>query len=241
MKYSAIFFLISCLLLQCKAKEATEPNYNINQSQHFQVALYDGLPSSVASDVLEQLENNYQRIIDDLGIASLPVVSVEIWADNSNFQSAMEKNIGRRYPGSTGYVKFTGICLLNTGNVSRTAVHEFAHVVTLHVNNRIGNNPRWLWEAVALYETGELIDPKQLPYMVSGDYPTLAELDVDYNSSDHKIYQVGYTLVEFILHDWNRDALIQLIKNNGNTQTGFALTTEQFADRWYQFVKAKYL
>ena len=35
------------------------------------------------------------------------------------------------------------------------AVHEFAHGVSLHVNPRFGNNPRWLWEAVAIYEQAD--------------------------------------------------------------------------------------
>jgi hypothetical protein len=31
------------------------------------------------------------------------------------------------------------------------------HAVSLGVNPRFGNNPRWLWESVALYQNGEFI------------------------------------------------------------------------------------
>jgi hypothetical protein len=31
-------------------------------------------------------------------------------------------------------------------------VHEFCHAVSLSVSSTFANNPRWLWETVALYE-----------------------------------------------------------------------------------------
>lgn len=187
------------------------------------------------------MESNYQRILDDLQVATLPVVKVDIWAENETFLAAMERNIGRRYPGATGYVSAGGICLLNIGDVPYAAVHEFAHVVSQHVNARIGNNPRWLWEAVALYESGSLINPKGLAYMVSGNYPTLQQLNGDYNAGDQKIYSVGYTIVEFINLTWRKNATIALIESNGNIFKVLSLTDAEFENQWYQFVKAKYL
>jgi len=39
-------------------------------------------------------------------------------------------------------------------------VHGFCHAVSLYVSPTFGNNPRWLWEAVALYENAEFVDPR---------------------------------------------------------------------------------
>jgi len=234
-------FLAVLFLFNCTGRKPQGPEEQKAQPQHFECRLYDGLPVAVGTSVVAELEKNHRRILDDLEVANLPVITVEIWANNDNFLAAMERNIGRRYPGATGYVQYEGVYVLNTGDAPHAAVHEFAHVVSLHVNNRIANNPRWLWEAVALYEAGDWIDPKRLSYMVSGNYPTLAELNTDYNSSDHKIYGIGYTLAEFVVHDWSIHSLILLIRTNGNVSTVLGLSEAQFEGKWYQFVKTKYL
>ena len=44
----------------------------------------------------------------------------------------------------------------------RNTKHEFAHCVSLKINPAIGNNPRWLWQAVALYEANLPWDPSML-------------------------------------------------------------------------------
>ena len=51
--------------------------------------------------------------------------------------------------------------------VATNVVHELAHCVSLRVNPRIGNNPRWLWESVAVYEAGQQVDLRTVPYMAA--------------------------------------------------------------------------
>ena len=111
----------------------------------------------------------------------------------------------------------------------------------MQVNSTISNNPRWLWEAVALYESNDFVNPNTLSYMVSGDYPTLDELNTDYNSSNHSIYQVGYVLLEYIVVTWGMDTVKDLIQNNGDLTDSLGLTTREFESGWYQFVEEKYL
>jgi len=125
--------------------------------------------------------------------------------------------------------------------VSQTAVHEFAHLVSLQVNSNFANRPRWLWEAVALYECQDFVYPKSLPYMVSGDYPTLSELNTDFNSSNHSIYSVGYVLLEFVVQTWSMAKVIDLIKTNGNIPSVLGITTQMFESGWHQYVEDKYL
>lgn len=240
MKFKPIclhLFLLA-ILVSCTDKSPLEPEL---ENKHFDFVLYDGLSSLIIPDISVELESNYDRILGDLQIDSMPLIKVEIWSDYENFLAAMEENIGRRYPGATGYVTFSEICLFYVGNIPQTAVHEFVHVVSLHINTSIGNNPRWLWESVALYESGMFVDPQTLPYMVSGNYPTLEELNTDYNSSDHNIYSVGYTLLEYIIETWGKDSVIQLIQTNGNLQSALGISTPEFETGWYQFVVERYL
>jgi len=212
------------------------------ENEHFDFVLYDGLNSSDITGISKELDANYERIIDDLQVQNMPRVTIKIWSDYNNFLNNMENDIGTRYPGATGYVfLMKEIRIFYNSQVALTAVHEFAHLVSIQVNSTILNNPRWLWEAVALYESQDFINPKTLTYMVSGDYPTLSELSTDYNSSNHSIYSVGYVLLEYIVLTWGMDAVIELIKNNGNLFNSLGLSTQEFELGWYHFVEEKYL
>ena len=154
----------------------------------------------------------------------------------------MENDIGVRYTGATGYIfGMTEIRIVYNNHSPVTAVHEFAHLVTMQINNTIPNNPRWLWESVALYENNEFVNPNELSYMVSGNYPILNELNTDYNSSNHYIYDVGYILLEYIVQTWGMDGVIGLVQNNGNITNQLGITTQEFESGWYQFVVNKYM
>lgn len=235
---TVIIFLCVFLLSCSKDKTPVEPI----DEEHFEFILYDGLNNSDVAHVSTALNENYQRVIDDLRIAEMPKVTIKIWADYNHFLDDMENDIGIRYTGATGYIFGpTESRLYYNNQVDVAAVHEFAHLVSMQVNSTIPNNPRWLWEAVAVYENNEFVDPRTLPYMVSGNYPTLAELNTSYNNSNHNIYQVGYVLLQYIVDTWGMDTVIELIQNNGNLTVSLGLTARQFETGWYQFLENEYL
>lgn len=246
MQYKFLVIIIFALPLIISCSKGTDSNEilhdEIFDNERFSYIFYDGLGSKNISKISENLESHYKRIINDLKIQEMPKVTVKIWADYNNFLDAMQTDLGTRYTGATGYVfGKTEIRLYYTNQVAIAAVHEFAHLISIQVNSKIPNNPRWLWEAVALYENNEFVDPKGLSYMVSGDYPTLAELNTDYNSGNQSIYSVGYVLIEYIVETWGMDTVIGLIKNNGNISGLLGITPQAFESGWYQFVKVKYL
>ena len=240
MRYG-IFVIILLFAFFLTCSESTQPEYNLNDDQ-FDFILYDGLTTSQVINVKNALENNYIRITRDLKVKNMPKVTVKIWSDYNNFMKAMEDDIGIRYLGATGYVYgMHELRIFYNGQVAVAAVHEFAHLVSIRVNSSIANNPRWLWEAVALYENNEFFDPRTLSYMVNGDYPTLEELNVDYNSGNNYIYSVGYLLIEYVANTWGMDNVIGLIENNGNIPGLLGITIQEFEYGWYEFVKQRYI
>lgn len=240
MKYRIIIGLVfPAFFLFCS--ESSEPEYNLNNDR-FDFILYDGLTTSQIINVKDSLENNYNRITSDLNVTNMPKVTIKIWSNYDNFMQAMEDDIGVRYTGATGYIdNMSEFRIFYNGQVAGAAVHEFAHLVSMQVNGSIPNNPRWLWEAVALYENNEFVNPAALSYMVNGNYPTLEELNTDYNSSNQYIYSVGYILLEYIVDTWGMDNVISLIENNGNIPLLLGITVEEFESGWYDFVEQKYL
>jgi len=114
-------------------------------------------------------------------------------------------------------------------------VHEFAHCVSLEVNDSFGNNPRWLWESVAVYESNQFRDPRTLSYMTSLTPPTFASL----NSFDNtRVYEVGYTIGEFIVAQWGRPLLRSLIASNGDITGALGISPAQFERDWFNFREA---
>jgi len=232
-------------LAKCSGDGSVNPKDNSNpessSSEHFSIILYDGLNQNITGPVIKMLEDNYARVLGDLNLISMNRVTVKIWSEESNFLNDMQSDIGTRYPGSTGYVYGPAeVRILYRGNAAQTALHEFCHAASLVVNYRFGNNPRWLWEAVAIYESGEFRDPKSIGYLVSGNYPSIEELNSDFNAGNNKIYEVGYLISEYIISNWGKTSYVNLIKSNGNIAAAIGITVNQFEEEWRHYVQSRY-
>jgi hypothetical protein len=208
------------------------------ESAHFRMYT-DSAPDSVLRSVADGLEAALPRFQADLEVGAMRPVEVRIWQDQSAWQAEMHRYFGRSLQ-ATGYVTGPdGIRVLAVSQVARNASHELAHCVSLSLNPRIANDPRWLWETVAVYENGERVDPHTLSYLVSGQPPTLAELNADVMDS-HKVYEVGFLIGEFVVSRGGTPALAGLIRTNGDTQAVLGLSTSGFEQAWYAFVRHRY-
>jgi len=242
-KLTTSLLFIAFLNLSCANEINNDQGKNGTsiEGEHFSYVLYDGISQNGLSPVESRLEENYSKILGDLEIISIKKVIVKIWNNETNFLDTMQRDLGIKYQGATGYVYGQDeIRILNRGNASQTALHEFCHAVSLAVNNRFGNNPRWFWEAVAIYEAGEFKDPRTVSYLADGNFPTISELNSNYNSGYNKIYDVGFILSEYIIHDYGKTPFINLIKSNANIEVTLGITTLQFETGWKTFVKSKY-
>jgi hypothetical protein len=211
------------------------------ESDYLTFELYDDLSQSITIPIINEMNDNYDRILNDLNVQSVQKIKVEIWDDETHFQDDMKRDIGINYPGTLGYIySITCMRLLNRGDLAHNIIHEFAHIVSLYVNNNFANNPRWFWEAVATYESGEFIHPKNLSYLAAGNFPSIAELNSDFNTGSRKIYEVGYLLSEYILETWGRESYVRMIKLNADIEIVLNVTTEQFETGWKNFVMTKY-
>ncbi|MCK5146999.1 hypothetical protein KAR48_09605 [bacterium] len=190
-----------------------------------------------------ELEANYARILVSLEVENLPQIKVKAWSNQATFYEEMAVAFnGLVYQGATGYLNgMHEIRLLYPYVNEMTFVHEFVHVVSLAVNPTISNNPRWLWEAVAIYGSGDFTNPANLSYIRNGAYPTLNELNTDFNNSNHYIYQLGYVIAEYIVETWGQPTLVELIRQNGNVDGVLEMTETEFETRLYNYITEKYL
>ncbi len=47
-------------------------------------------------------------------------------------------------------------------------------------------------------------------------------------------------LIDFILHNWGKEAILELVKNNGDVNSTFGLTDKEFEKQWEFYIKDKF-
>jgi hypothetical protein len=232
------------LAAACGGSTPTEPTAAAEtlqlriQTPHFRM-LAGTTPEGTVRAAADRLEQEYDRIAAGLNAAALPVMTVRIWQDETTYFDELMRFFGVRYQ-AAGYV--TGpaeLRVLAVPQLATNAVHEFVHAATLSLNPSFGNNPRWFWETVALYENGERVDPRSLDYLARGAFPTLQQLNADPNAG-RQIYEVGYLLGEFIVTRWGRPAFLELIRTNANLPSVLGVSASEFEAAWQAFVRQRY-
>jgi hypothetical protein len=232
----AILFALACDGSRTPTQPAV-PNLDATLPLALATANFDLRYSAPSAELMAgygtTLEANRQRILSDLGVAAVPRIEGLFHPDPASFTAAT----GYVASGSVdGPLRFHVVAIPYAPEIP---VHELAHNVTLHLAPEAGNNPVWLWEAVAVYEAGQFVDPASLPTLVAGDFPTLAELDQ--RGARPSIYDVGYLLAEFIVERFGLEGLRRLIQAEGDVAATFGMSVAEFERQWRAFVVARYL
>ena len=241
-----LFFLIFFIII------SIPENRKEMKTKHFTFLFSNGIDTTKIIELSKALESNYYRIGNDLKTAPVGKIEINVYAQRWRYIKAT-KNWG-------GSGNIEGISKLHfveqawgETDSKKVAVHEFAHTVTLKLlldneaqpldsknfDKKFSTFPTWLWEGISVYEAQQFVDPKTLPYLNNGKYPSITELNNRIKGG--KIYSCGFTIIEYILFKYGQDSFIKLIENYGNLKTTFNLTEEQFSTEWYEFVKKKYL
>ena len=112
--------------------------------------------------------------------------------------------------------------------------HEFTHCVHLNIDYA-PNNPRWLWEGLAMYEAGWLEDPAPLYVGFGNKFPPLAQIT---NGAE---YMLGFVIIEAIKDQWGWDTIIALIKKHGDVQAVLNINQQAFEKIIYDRIYDKYI
>ncbi len=209
----------------------------------FHIVQHDSITNEESDALLQKVTETAKRLQVDFNLQNDQAYSIHIWKDYEAYLSAQEENIGARYDGSAGYIFGQNeMALYYNDKMLENAEHEFAHIASLHLNPEFGNNPRWMWEAVAIYESGEFTHPRDIDYLSQRNFPTLSELNGMLSSEGiNKIYQTGYLLSEFIIETWGRNTYLELIQHSEHWTQHLGVTVEDFEKQWYEFITKRYL
>jgi hypothetical protein len=224
---------------------AVPPFFTSHTSAHFTLR-YTPIDAASVAATAAALEGHHARILDDLGVQQMPSVTVTLYPDPESFRAAVVPLVGNVPSFASGLVSGPdAIHVLSPSLASRwnysegvvVIVHEFAHCVSLRLNPAIANNPRWLWEAVALYEAGQIVDPRTLPYMTAHRPPALSDLNRIENTA---IYEVGGMIGAFVVETWGRAALRDLVRTGGAVQSVLGVDETAFVSRWFEYERLRH-
>ena len=222
-----------------------DPSVATFTSIHF-VFHYPPRDEATVPSIASAVEREYTRIIDDLHAGAMPTVTVTLYTDHAVLEGAVRPIVGAVPSFASGLVTSQGEIHMMSPNapgwgpldrMQSNLVHEFAHCVTLHANPRAANNPRWLWESVAIYEARQSVDLRGVSYMTALDPPSFESMTAVDNT---RIYDVGYSIAEFIVSRWGQSTLSQLVAASGDTAATLGVPLTDFQRQWFAFARERY-
>ncbi|HSW28380.1 MAG TPA: hypothetical protein VLH75_02700 [Longimicrobiales bacterium] len=188
--------------------------------------------------ILDALRANADRIGGHLRVTVMPRVRVSVWAPShrDDWNSAMQAALGQVYPGVTGYTpRNDEMRLLLNPASPLESVHEYAHLVSWQANPTIPNNPRWLWEAVAVYEAGSAPDVRTWSD-AELTFPGLPAL----NQYDSPLpYRWGFHVAQAVITRWGDDGYLALLRTNGDLWGALGITEGAFGAYVEEFVRGE--
>lgn len=204
---------------------------------------------NILKDLSKTLEDNYERITNDLSQTLKRKVDVYIYPDLDTFHKAIGESdapdwvVGTAIPST---YKIQMVNPLNAGgrqqaDVMKVVIHEFTHIVIGNINSNLSRIPIWLNDGVATYEAGqdETTDKVIADVKKSNKYYTLKDIESmgSYDFGKKGGYQFSYLYVKYIVDEYGYDKLVALIKQPSQFQNILGVTQGDFEKAWFSSLK----
>lgn len=229
------------------------------QTDHFVIS-YQGIYGEEAEAVANGLEANYDRIRGNLKDPEHETVRVFIHATQAEFNkgtgllNSTAKGTSRG-PNEFHFIWTNWFNSIFPDDPVKTAIHEFTHCIQLNIlikdaqekwensgtasfdktfeEKFINDYPQWFWEALCDYEAG-VVNSVSVKYGMRKE-PRLKDLN-----NSNQIYNVGYTIVEYIVDTWGADKLPVLITSYVDIKTVLGVSESDFEKGWVDYVNERY-
>lgn len=229
------------------------------RTDHF-VILYQGIYKAEAQKIADNLEEKYHTIRTNLNDQDHDTIRVFVHHTQADFNKGTgllnsSANGVSRGPNEFHLLWTNWFNSIFPDDPIRTAIHEFTHCVQLNIlikeeqekwegadngdfdkmfeEKFIKEYPQWFWEAICDYEAG-IVNNISVKYGMRKNL-TLKELN-----NSNQIYNVGYTIIEYIVEKWGKDKLPILITSYVDIKTVLGVSESDFEKGWVDFVSEKY-
>lgn len=229
------------------------------KTDHFVIS-YNAIYKKEAQDIADNLEKNYHRIRTDLNDPDHDTIRVFVHPTQADFNKGTgllnsTANGTSRGPNEFHFVWTNWFNSVFPNDPIETAIHEFTHCVQLNIlikdaqrkwestategfdekfeEKFISDYPQWFWEAICDYEAG-MVNSMSVKYGMRKKL-TLKDLN-----SSNQIYNVGYTLIEYIVDNWGKEKLPILVTSYVDIENVLGVSEADFEKGWIAFVDEKY-
>lgn len=229
------------------------------RTDHF-VILYQGIYQKEAQDIADNLEGHYGRIRTNLGDPDHNIIRVVVHPSQEDFNKETGllnsgANGTSRGPNEFHFIWTNWFNSIFPNDPIKTAIHEFTHCVQLNIlikdaqskwtiaenedfdkvfeENFINEYPQWFWEALCDFEAG-------MVNTISVKYGMKKNLRLKELNNNNQIYNVGYTIIDYIVAKWGKDKLPTLITSYVDLEKVLGVSESEFEKGWAAFVKQKY-
>ncbi len=225
----------------------TPDDFNLGDSglslRHFTphfIFIYSPTDVNTIEKIAFILEQSYDRILRDFRLSAIPITTVRIYPtaesfhQGINFPQAPSNILATAFGKDDFRMLSPNMTATDSVELFRHVIHEFTHCVHLNISYS-PNNPRWLWEGVAMFESGWFADPNSIDVIKNKTNPAFSAL------TNGLEYELGYVIVEAIKEIWGFDAIVELIKNRGDVRAVLKIDQQEFESRIYGRVYRKYI
>jgi hypothetical protein len=250
-KLRFILIIFSIILIVLSIIWNIPENKKEFKTQHFTFLFSSSIDSLSIVGLSKALKSSYSKIGNSFNTTPAENIQVNIYAQRWRYIKATGNWGGSGNIEGISKLHFVEKAWLDS-EISKIAIHEFVHAVVLKLlierepkplnaesfDKKFLTFPIWLWEALSVYGAEQFYEPKTLAYFNKENYPKIEELNN--RSKGQKIYTCGYTIIEYILQEYGKDKLTELIESYGNLNNVLNVTEEKFSSNWYDFIKKKY-
>lgn len=205
---------------------------------------------SAIDDVVQNLENNYERVTSDLQINPLKKFDIVFFPNQDWFLKAinvLQGNITGLWKNEVIYLQSPAILTAVSHEIPNTALHEFIHALTYEINPEPGTVtinrkiPPYIVEGIAQYEAGG----QAYAFMEANEairkntFPTFDELEKMNSTFNPELYTWGSLFFEYVDNLYGSKKIAEILKN-ADIEEVFGKNKGEIRTEWIEYLKKAY-
>lgn len=205
---------------------------------------------SVIDDVVQKLEDNYERVTSDLQINPSKKFDIVFFPSQDWFLKAVnvpDDNVMGLWRNEVVYLQSPAILTADSHQIPNTALHEFIHALTYELNpdsDKVIINtklPAYLVEGIAVYETGG----QAYSFMEANEairkntFPTFDELEKMNSVLNPELYAWGSLFFEYVNNQYGKEKMAEILKTT-DIEAVLGKSKDKIRTEWIEYLKKAY-
>lgn len=228
--------------------------YLNKESLHFNLYSTKG-DISVLDTLAFILEDNYERITNNLGTQIDKKIKVSIYPSVKAFHEAQNLvDVPEWVVGFGSDDELKMVSPMNPGNMHtyeslmQVIIHEFVHAAQLAVRGggEFEGVPKWMTEGHAYYEAGQInqyIHEDVKKHLLAKTLPSWSQLEEvsDFEFGNIGGYSFSANIVEYLIEKYGYEKFVSIFKQPTEFEKIYGVSKDAMEIQWLQYLEKTYL